>query len=219
MLPDKPFLLGRFEPEHDSRFVGFQNHLRETHFLLQDAYQALMLLLQAAADDGVNLEVLSSTRNFNRQKAIWEAKWNGKTSVSGFEPKEFQALSGKEKALAIMRYSAMPGTSRHHWGTEVDLNSLETEYFSSSEGRLVLDWLENNAPRFGFYRPYTNKGTQRPHGYEAEPWHWSYAPLSKDFLNSYLKLVQYSDIKDFDGAEYAREVQAIAHYVMGVADV
>jgi LAS superfamily LD-carboxypeptidase LdcB len=122
----------------------------------------------------------------------------------------FLALPGIDKAKAIMRYSAMPGTSRHHWGTDVDLNSVEPEYFETEEGKWALSWLANNALQFGFYRPYTDKGTTRLKGYESEPWHWSYFPIANTMLASYNSLIQYADINHFDGCEYAQSLQILS---------
>ncbi|MFM9004881.1 MAG: D-alanyl-D-alanine carboxypeptidase family protein [Flavobacteriales bacterium] len=40
-----------------------------------------------------------------------------------------------------MKFSSMPGTSRHHWGTDIDLNSVEPSYFLSGKGLLIYQWL------------------------------------------------------------------------------
>lgn len=219
MFPDKALLLGQFDPAEHSQFISFVNESGETHRLLIETHQALVDMIGQAAEAGIVLDVISSTRNFERQKMIWERKWNGLTEVSGFTRDVFLALPGVEKAAAIMRYSAMPGTSRHHWGTDVDLNSVEPEYFESDEGKKILNWLEHHAYSFGFYRPYTNKGESRPTGYEPEPWHWSYFPLAEKMLKAYNSMVDYADLCQFEGYEYARPLRVIEEYVNGVAPV
>jgi zinc D-Ala-D-Ala carboxypeptidase len=54
-----------------------------------------------------------------------------------------------------MQYSSMPGTSRHHWGTDVDLYALDDIYFTYGDGKIVYDWLLANAANYGFCQPYT----------------------------------------------------------------
>jgi len=110
----------------------------------------------------------------------------------------------------------MPGTSRHHWGTDIDINDTEEEYFDTKVGKKVYQWLSTHASEYGFCQPYTSKESGRT-GYEEEKWHWSYAPLSNSFLEEYKKLIQYEDINDFRGSETAKSLFVIQNYVDGVA--
>ena len=158
----------------------------------------------AAARDGITLRPVSATRNFAAQKAIWERKWNTST------------LAPVERARWILRYSSMPGTSRHHWGTDLDINSVNWREWEKPELAKVHAWLTRRAPEFGFCQPYTAKGPARPVGYEEERWHWSYVPLAKEFLRQYLGTVTTADIRGFLGAETAGAVRSIADYVEGV---
>ena len=43
-----------------------------------------------------------------------------------------------------------------------------------------------NANSFGFYEVYTNDANRK--GFKYEPWHFSYAPVSKPMLIEYKKL-------------------------------
>ncbi len=110
----------------------------------------------------------------------------------------------------------MPGTSRHHWGADVDINSTEDDYFLSAEGAKVYSWLSSHAADFGFCQPYTSKKDGRT-GYEEEKWHWSYLPLATTFLDQYKKQILYQDLSGFDGSEVAVPLQVIDLYVNGVA--
>lgn len=68
-----------------------------------------------------------------------------------------------------MLYSSMPTTSRHHWGTDMDINSVEPEYFESGQGLLEYNWLKANAHKFGFCQPYSPKDDgSRTQGYNLE---------------------------------------------------
>ena len=76
-----------------------------------------------------------------------------------------------ERARMILTYSSMPGTSRHHWGTDMDLNKDNNGYFATGEGLKVYEWLQAHAHEYGFCQPYTPKGPNRPEGYNEEKWH------------------------------------------------
>lgn len=215
---DKNYLLGRFDPAKDSRFVRpLANHTRRIagrDCLRKETYDAFVKMYKAASKDGVKLEIISATRNFDDQKKIWEGKWTGKIIVEG---KNLSTVSDlKARALIIMYFSAMPGTSRHHWGTDMDLNSWDNSYFEKGEGKKIYDWLTSHANEYGFCQPYTSKSSGRS-GYEEERWHWSYLPLAKEFLEEYKKQIRYEDITGFAGSETAVSLDVINKYVDGVA--
>jgi LAS superfamily LD-carboxypeptidase LdcB len=161
-------------------------------------------MARAAQADGIDLEIISATRNKNYQKGIWERKWRRASGTPA------------EKALWILRYSSMPGTSRHHWGTDFDIVSLSPSWWLTSEGERIYDWMTKNAASYGFYQPYTLKGDKRLTGYQEEKWHWSYAPTADRMLKAYNFLVDYNDIQGFEGSESARDIQVIENYVNGI---
>jgi LAS superfamily LD-carboxypeptidase LdcB len=213
---EKQYLLGQFDPATHADFVRIDQQWAAGSaihgYLRKEAYEAFVRMARAAAQDGVTLTIISATRTFDRQKAIWENKWNGKVNVEGVDLRTVKDPT--ERARRILRFSSMPGTSRHHWGTDFDLNALENEYFESGEGLRVYRWLQTHAATFGFCQPYTNKATGRS-GYEEEKWHWSYVPLSADFLQRYNELVQPGDLTGFAGSD--ADVNPIGEYVNGVA--
>lgn len=216
--PDKNYLLGKFDPATHPKFSKLQDeHTRGSArgaYLRQETYEAFKKMSAAAKKEGVDLVIISATRNFDSQKRIWENKWNGKVEVEG---KDLTTVSDpKERARLILLYSSMPGTSRHHWGTDMDLNSLENSFFESGEGLTTYQWLTTNAAKYGFCQPYTTKTSGRT-GYEEEKWHWSYLPLSGEFLETYQKQIRYLDIKGFAGSEVAKPIEVIKKYVAGVA--
>lgn len=215
---DKAYLLGRFGPATDSRFVNLTSAYASgsalNGYLRRETFAAFQKMSDAAKSDGISLTIISATRNFAAQKTIWENKWTGKTKVGG---KDLTIVSDlNERARTILLYSSMPGTSRHHWGTDVDLNSLENSYFEKGEGQKVYQWLTAHASEYDFCQPYTSKSTGRT-GYEEERWHWSYLPLSKIFLEEYKKQIQYTDVNGFLGSETSKPLRVIESYVDGVA--
>ncbi|MEQ1585281.1 MAG: M15 family metallopeptidase [Cyclobacteriaceae bacterium] len=216
--PDKNYLLGKFDPTTHPQFSKLSDEHAQGSakgaYLRKETYQAFIKMSEAARKEGVELIIISATRNFDSQKRIWENKWEGRTMVEG---KNLTTIKDpKERARLILLYSSMPTTSRHHWGTDMDLNSLENSYFDSGEGLKIYQWLTTHASEYGFCQPYTSKTGGRT-GYEEEKWHWSYLPLSGDFLEAYKKQVRYSDIKGFAGSEVAKSMEVIRKYVEGVA--
>jgi len=166
-------------------------------------------LHEAAIDEGLYIKILSGTRSFAYQQSIWERKW---------ENPRYMGWEALDKALDILTYSSMPGTSRHHWGTDIDLNAFENEYFESGEGLEVYEFLNRCASTFGFQQVYTSKETsQSPRsGYEEEKWHWSYTPISIPMLNAYNDFILTEDIQGFQGASQADSVHIIRDYVNGI---
>ncbi len=219
MQLSKEALLGKIRPAQDSGFALIsRKYTNDTIaiYLRKPAYAAFMRMAQAAQEDSVRLTIKSATRNFAVQRWIWESKWNGRRKVGGQNLKD-TIPDPKQRALKILEYSSMPGTSRHHWGTDIDLNALSNSYFASGEGQKVYAWLVAYASSYGFCQVYTEQDASRPNGYHEEKWHWSYLPLAQQFLQQYNNHVSYAEIKDFDGSSVAEEIGAIEKYVNGIA--
>ena len=178
--------------------------------------QSLTVTSSFPAADWVTLTLVSATRNFDRQRQIWEAKWNGRRLLEGKHKADEVYPDPADRARAILRYSSMPGTSRHHWGTDIDLNDLENDYFTSGPGKAVYDWLTTHAAGYGFCQPYTAKGPERPNGYEEERWHWSYLPLATRLSDYAAAVLENTDIGGFAGAEAAPRIGVIENYVLGI---
>jgi len=141
----------------------------------------------AAAIESIRIEVVSAYRSFQRQKEIYEDKYQ---RLIG------QGLSPTETIDKIVRYSTIPGTSRHHWGTDIDIidsnaiqpkNVLQAKHFHGKGPYCKLkEWLDEHAESFGFYEVYTDDPHRK--GFEYEPWHLSYAPISKPMMKAYIEL-------------------------------
>ncbi|MCB9233426.1 MAG: M15 family metallopeptidase [Bacteroidia bacterium] len=210
-------LLGQIDQSKDARFVRIEDQYTNKPgiYLRKETYEAFLQMHKAAQKDGIHLLIVSATRNFNYQKNIWENKWAGNWEVEG---KNLATAfpDPVQRAKTILRYSAMPGTSRHHWGTDIDLNNLSNSHFTTGKGKAIYDWLQAHAADFGFCQTYTAKGDLRPDGYEEEKWHWSYTPIAKEYLKAYDQLVTAEKIKGFLGSETAEEIQVIQKYVLGI---
>lgn len=205
------FLMGKFEPaEHpDFRLIPKKYADKENMYLHKEVLAAFIKMAHFASLDGINLQIRSATRNFDYQKKIWERKWLELDN----QPKMRKSI---QRAKKILEFSAMPGTSRHHWGTEIDLNSFDNDWFESGEGKILFEWLEANAAKYGFCRPYTKIGLGRQSGYNEEKWHWSYMPLSNKMTEMAGKLIKNDMITGFSGSETAPEIDIVKNYILGV---
>ena len=192
------YLAGSYNPEKLKCFVnpcelGIPCDDKK-HYLREEAASALKKMLSEFRKDhpGIKITVRSSFRSFYDQKYIWNSKFDGTALVSGKNlSREFK--NHQARSREILKFSSMPGTSRHHWGTDFDINSLYNEYYNTGEGKIIYEWLKKNAGRFGFCQPYTEG---RSGGYSEEKWHWSFKPLSEVFINDYNRLYE-KDIKRF----------------------
>ncbi len=215
---DRIYLSGKFNPEEREDFVLIPEQytaVPNQMYLRKETLSAFLGMQEAANKDGIELRIASATRNFDYQKNIWNNKWTGYTLVDGRDltksmPDELKRFK------KILEYSSAPGTSRHHWGTDIDINNANPEYFETKNGQKVYEWLILNAYKFGFCQPYNLKGSDRPTGYNEEKWHWSYLPLSRNFTQEYKNLIKEEDIKGFLGDIHVPSLSLINNYVLGI---
>ncbi|NKI30327.1 M15 family metallopeptidase [Croceivirga thetidis] len=171
--------------------------------LRKEAHDAFVAMKKAAYSEGFDVKMISSYRSFERQKAIFERKFIRYTE-DGLKP--------MDAILKIVEYSTIPGTSRHHWGTEIDIidgnpkssgDVLVPEKFEG-DGPFApfKKWLDENSKKFDFHIVYTDSILRK--GFKYEPWHYSYAPLSIPMLEQFrqrniLKLISN---ENFEGCEH-----------------
>ncbi|MGQ0836745.1 MAG: M15 family metallopeptidase [Gammaproteobacteria bacterium] len=151
----------------------------------RDVVGPLRTLHAAARADGIELAIVSSFRGFDRQVDIWNAKYRGDRPLydRGGCLLDRTCLDAAGLVDAILAWSALPGASRHHWGTDFDVvdgaaiaggykPQLRPQEFAPGGVFARLDaWLAANLARFGFFRPYrTDRG-----GVQPEAWHLSFA--------------------------------------------
>ena len=210
----KDLLIGKFKVETHPYFVLVDNkyHDKSEMYLQKQTLESFIKMREAAEKDGIHLTIISGTRDFYSQKSIWERKYNNYKK---------EGLSEIEIIKKIMLWSSMPTTSRHHWGTDIDINGFD-DYFSEENKKANKEykWLLINAPKFDFCQVYTEKGEgKRRTGYNEEKWHWSYMPLARKYLNLYQEIVTYEDINGFSGSQFAKEMDIINKYVFGISDI
>lgn len=150
---------------------------------------AFLDMRAAARLAGIDLVAASAYRSFERQLHIWNSKYAGERPVYDAAGTliPMTDLEPAARVEAIVLWSAVPGSSRHHWGTDLDLidrNALTdgynvqliaAEYAAQGPFERLNDWLLRHAEGFGFFKPYC--GIQS--GVAPEPWHWSYADIAE----------------------------------------
>lgn len=205
-----------------------RNHLQplpcpfsNNHFLQADALKAFQGLQKSAVKNSFNLQPASSFRDFQRQQLIWNAKFNGERKVHDDHGTALNltALSEWEKAQAILRWSAMPGASRHHWGTEIDVfdpdllpqdQSLQLEPWEYDQGGYfyeLSEFLTENLPHFDFALPFVNLAEDKQIG--CEPWHISYLPIAEQAKQQFTPDIL---VKAWENEDIAGKSALIQHF-------
>jgi len=155
--------------------------------------QPFLDLQIAARKAGFDIKICSAYRSFDRQLLIWNGKASGMRPVMGpfGKPINIQGLSPWQKIQAILRWSALPGASRHHWGTDFDIydaSEIPEDYQIQLTPEEVQgdglfapmhNWLDGylDSGESDFYRPYeVDKG-----GIAPERWHLSYRPIANEY--------------------------------------
>ncbi|WP_324683125.1 M15 family metallopeptidase [Bibersteinia trehalosi] len=176
--------------------VSLPNALSDKHFLQSDVVRAFLELQHVAKNAGFNLQPASTYRDFERQMGIWNAKFKGERKVHDDRgcAIDLSALTDWQKCQAILRWSAIPGASRHHWGTEIDIfdpdllpigQSLQLEPWEYQTGgyfQKLTNWLLANAESYGFFFPFMEREDKK---IGVEPWHISYFPIAEHYERSF----------------------------------
>ena len=160
--------------------------------LAPQAAAALRAMRAAAAPAGIDLQPVSGFRDFQRQLAIWNGKFRGTRVLldADSRPLDAAGLDAAARVDAILVWTALPGASRHHWGSDCDVidrkalppgatvELLPAGYAAGGRYARLSQWLAHHAHDFGFYLPYDrDRG-----GVQPEPWHLSFAPIAAPAL-------------------------------------
>jgi LAS superfamily LD-carboxypeptidase LdcB len=157
----------------------------------RDVVAPFLALRAQAREVGFDLRVLSGFRGFERQLSIWNRKVSGELALLDSEarPLDVTTMSDVEIVFAILRWSALPGASRHHWGTDLDIYDaaasppgyqvelVPAEVDDAGMFGPMHRWLDRRIGTGlaqGFFRPYDkDRG-----GVAPERWHLSHAPTA-----------------------------------------
>jgi LAS superfamily LD-carboxypeptidase LdcB len=197
----------------------------------RDALEPFLALKDSARTARIELEIASGFRDFAAQLRIWNMKYRGERPLydQAGNVRDHASLDPVELVEGILCWSALPGASRHHWGTDIDVidrvampdgyryKLVPEEYAPGGVFHALNVWLDANIARFGFYRPYA----QYRGGVNPEPWHLSFAPVSSVALTLLTPELVAATVRDSDvlGKEevLARLPEIYRLYVANVA--
>lgn len=181
----------------------------DTHQLLPAVADAFLAMQQQVQADGMDMQIVSSYRNFERQLAIWNRKWRGELPLFDHAGKRLNtaALSAEDKVHAILIWSALPGGSRHHWGTDLDVydkaavdacggefDLVDAEYRAGGPCYQLACWMDDNLQKFGFSRPFLlDQG-----GVATELWHLTHTASAAEFEAQRQQLALYNCLQTAD---------------------
>lgn len=177
--------------ESDLVEMRLDDHSVKLH---KDLVSPLESLTELAKSNGIALKVASAYRDHGRQLAIWNGKFNQQRPVYDRRGNlvDLASLSEWQKVKAILEFSAIPGTSRHHWGCDLDvfdgaaigpdyrLQLAPIEYSETGPFAKLQSWMTEHLEAHNFFRPYLNQAADHI-GVSFEPWHISYKPIAETF--------------------------------------
>ncbi len=124
-------------------------------YLTPEVEQAYYRLRDGAKAAGFPLSIKSAYRSWNDQNYIFN---------------NYVKRDGLDQA---MTYSARPGHSEHQTGMAMDILTSSTVESKTEKFKPALDWLADNAYKYGFILRYP-EGKTHLTGYIFEPWHYRY---------------------------------------------
>lgn len=147
-------------------------------------------LAAKAQQVGLSIRPVSAYRSFERQLLIWNGKAQGQRPVldADSRPLDISLMSDDDKLWALLKWSAIPGCSRHHWGTDIDvaadlpeaysLQLIPDEYAAGGPLAKLGDWLAGDTlTACGFARPFLTGRSS----VAFEPWHISHRAQAAEF--------------------------------------
>ena len=165
------------------------------YFVDRDIVADLQALSEAARANGFELRLESAYRSFDKQFSIWNRKARGELPLLSAAGVPMERPKDEEELMyAILTWSALPGASRHHLGTDIDvvdgaacpegyevqLTPAECEgMFAKFHAFLTERMVADKA--FGFSRVFVpSRGKIRPEG-----WHIAHLPTSRKRLEHF----------------------------------
>jgi D-alanyl-D-alanine carboxypeptidase len=156
------------------------------HSLQQSAMNAWREMQAAARAEAVDLQLVSAYRSVNRQRQIFLRELRRTTiqGTSGTLDTEAIAAGKADRWIEeVLRYSSIPGFSKHHSGYTIDISDpSQGVAFTDFDQTGGFAWISAhnylNAKRFGFIPSYPAGAVGQ--GPEPEP--WEYVWVGRDIL-------------------------------------
>ena len=165
------------------------------YFVDREIVDDLRALSNEAQANGFELSIESAYRSFEKQLSIWNRKARGELKLLNEKGEPMERPKDEEELMyAILTWSALPGASRHHLGTDLDVvdgNACPEGYevqltpaecdgmFAPFHQRLTE--LMESGESFGFERVFVpGRGKIQP-----EKWHIAHLPTSRKYLEDF----------------------------------
>jgi len=140
------------------------------------ALDAWRRLREAAAAEGVQMQLVSGYRPVGRQRTLFLSQLQaaGEQALGRpYRPDEIAAGQADAAILSILSHSSIPGYSKHHSGCALDLTDPSSGLdFTEFARTAAYAWLSRhnylNAKRFGFVPSYPPGAPAQ--GPDPEPW-------------------------------------------------
>lgn len=130
------------------------------------------------------LRLISQYRSFDDQASIVADQIRRRAPTSDAEL--------RAAMLESLKLRSVPGFSRHHWGTDIDVIGTIEGWQPGEQLSVLLPFFRDAAAQFGFYNPFAAgrfSEVDRPH-YDPEPWHISFYPLAELLRGHWLATIQ-----------------------------
>ncbi|MGN0131886.1 MAG: D-alanyl-D-alanine carboxypeptidase family protein [Lachnospiraceae bacterium] len=152
-------------PEDYTFTFGEINTMKGTMKCDERIIPDLLKMLQAAKDDGINLQICSPYRDMDRQTYLFDKK------IKAYMK---QGMSYMDAYALTAQAVTVPGASEHQIGLALDIVCDSYSYLNEGFGDTEAGkWLAEHSCEYGFILRYP-KGKEYITGIEYEPWHFRY---------------------------------------------
>lgn len=152
-------------PEDYTFTFGTINTVKGTMKCDERIIPDLLKMLQAAKDDGINLQICSPYRDTERQTYLFDKK---------IKVYMKQGMSYMDAYALTAQAVTVPGASEHQIGLALDIVCDNYAYLNEGFGDTDAGkWLAKHGCEYGFILRYP-KGKEYITGIEYEPWHYRY---------------------------------------------
>lgn len=145
---------------------------------------AFVSMLQAAKEDGIDLEVCSPYRTLDRQEYLFDRK------IVRYMNRGMSYMEAYKLAARVVN---VPGTSEHQIGLALDIYTDSYKTLDEGFGETAAGiWLREHCGEYGFILRYP-KGKEYITGIEYEPWHFRYVgrAAAEEIMEQGLTLEEY----------------------------
>ena len=166
--------------EDNVELVDVINGQNETYKVEKKAAEAYEKLRKELADEGIIIELDSTTRSVAEQQKLWD-EWT----------KEY----GEDY---VKKYVAVPGYSEHHTGLAIDIMLMKDGKEISDNDEMIAEReifakIHPKLAKYGFILRYL-EGRKDSTGYDYEPWHFRYIDspeIAKEIMDKNITLEEY----------------------------